>query len=59
MGQSVVLNHEHTDFQWVTVDEALTIAPFAGQRRVYEHVKREFVDRTPNRLLLIRAATQD
>ena len=51
--QAVILNHEHTDFQWVTIDEACAILPFAGQRRVFQHVEREFVERTPNELRLI------
>jgi len=53
--QTFVLNDEHTDFQWVTIEEAQNIVPFAGQRRVYEHIKHEFVDRPPNELLRIKA----
>jgi len=52
--QNVTLNDEHTDFQWVTIEDAQRIVPFSGQRRVYEHIKREFIDRAPNELLLIR-----
>ena len=51
--QTVILNHEHTDFRWMTINEACAILPFAGQRRVFQHVELEFVDRTPNELRLI------
>jgi hypothetical protein len=46
---TVIINHEHSEFRWVSFDEALTMVPFAGQR----HVKAEFVDREPVRHLLI------
>ena len=51
--QSVQLNEEHTDFQWVSIEEAISIVPFSGQRRVYDHVNREFIQREPNELLRI------
>ena len=31
---TVVINHEHSEFRWVSFDEALTMVPFAGQRHV-------------------------
>ncbi|THK33652.1 NUDIX domain-containing protein [Ensifer sp. MPMI2T] len=53
---TVVINHEHSEFRWVSFEEALTMVPFAGQRHVLKHVKAEFVDRDPIRHLLIIAA---
>lgn len=52
----VVINHEHSDFRWVTFDEALAMVPFAGQRYVLRHVWAEFVEREPIRHLLIQEA---
>jgi dATP pyrophosphohydrolase len=54
----VVLNAEHHDFRWVSFEEAAELVPFSGQRRVLDHVKREFVDRTPNPWLLIEEAVE-
>jgi len=53
----VIINHEHSEFRWVSFDEALTMVPFAGQRHVLRHVKAEFVDREPVRHLLITEAS--
>jgi dihydroneopterin triphosphate diphosphatase len=49
----VRLNAEHSEFRWVTFDEALRMVPFAGQRNVLMHIRREFIDREPSRWLLI------
>ena len=51
----VSLNHEHSAFQWVSFDEAIALVPFGGQRRVLRWIKEEFIDRCPNRHLLIDA----
>lgn len=53
---TVIINHEHREFRWVSFDEALTMVPFAGQRHVLRHIKAEFVDREPARHLLITEA---
>lgn len=53
---TVKINHEHSDFRWVSFDEALTMVPFAGQLHVLRHIKAEFVDREPVRHLLITKA---
>jgi dATP pyrophosphohydrolase len=49
----VLLNHEHSEFRWVSFDEALEMVPFAGQRCVLRHVEREFTERQPSRHLKI------
>ncbi len=52
----VRLNDEHSEFRWMTFEEAASLLPFSGQRSTLEHIKREFADRKPNPLLEIRAA---
>lgn len=55
---TVVINHEHSEFQWVSFEAALGLVPFAGQRHVLRHVEAEFVRREPVRHLLIEAASR-
>jgi dATP pyrophosphohydrolase len=52
-GDGVRLNAEHSEFRWVTFDDALRMVPFAGQRNVLMHIRREFIDREPSRWLSI------
>lgn len=35
---AVRLNPEHSDYRWVSFDEAEQIVPFAGQRKVLRHI---------------------
>ena len=46
--QAVCLNSEHSEFRWVTIAEAQSLVTFGGQRRVYEEIQREFIDRKPS-----------
>ena len=46
--RTVRLNAEHSEFRWVTITEAQSLVTFGGQRRVYEEIQREFVDRKPS-----------
>ncbi len=46
--QAVRLNTEHSEFRWVTIAEAQLLVTFGGQRRVYEEIQREFIDRRPS-----------
>jgi dATP pyrophosphohydrolase len=55
-GDMVRLNAEHSDFKWVSFDEAVKMVPFAGQRSVLRHVQGEFIEREPSRWLLIHPA---
>ncbi len=50
---TVQLNDEHDDFRWLSLSEAATLLPFAGQRATLEHIKKEFVERKPNPWLRI------
>ena len=51
--QPVVLNHEHSDFRWLSFKDARALVSFPGQRRVLKSVARGFVARSPNPHLLI------
>lgn len=53
LDQNVTINDEHSEFIWVDFKTADKFVPFAGQRRVLEHIEREFVKRAPNSLLLV------
>jgi len=46
--QSIHLNPEHSEFRWVTIRDAQSLVTFGGQRRVYEEIQREFIDREPS-----------
>ena len=49
----VVLNDEHSDFDWLGFDAAVERVGFGGQRRVLRWIEDEFVHRSPNRHLSI------
>jgi len=44
----MVLNHEHSDYCWVSFVEAMERVPFGGQRRVLRWIEEEFVQRAPS-----------
>ena len=46
--QAVRLNSEHSEYRWVTIAEAQSLVTFGGQRRIYEEIQREFIDRKPS-----------
>ena len=56
--QEVRLNHEHTEYCWVTIDEAMELVPFSGQRKVLEHIRRNFVETEPTEWLRIRTSNK-
>lgn len=49
----VVLNPEHSAFLWVSIDTAIEMVPFGGQRKVLRYIEDEFIVRSPNPLLKI------
>ncbi|MDA9557579.1 NUDIX domain-containing protein [Vibrio sp.] len=51
--QMVVLNEEHTEYRWCTLEEALALAPFPNQHAVYRHVWSYFVEKEINPLYRI------
>lgn len=50
---TVTLNHEHSEYRWVSFEEAIEMVAFGGQRRVLSWIEDEFVKRTPSKHLLI------
>ncbi len=50
----VTLNHEHSEYRWVSFDEAVEMVAFGGQRRVLRWIEDEFVKRHPNKHLAIK-----
>ena len=44
----VVLNAEHSEYKWISLDWAEDMVPFGGQRRVLRHIRQEFVVRDPS-----------
>ncbi len=49
----VVLNHEHSEYRWVSFEDAREMVAFGGQRWVLRHIEEEFVRRTPSKHLHI------
>lgn len=49
----VKLDHEHTDYCWLNLEQALALLPFLGQRRVLREVWEAFVEQPPLALLRI------
>ena len=52
-GAEPVLNEEHSDWQWVSIDEAQELVPFPGQRKMLEEIREIFISRVPSELLRI------
>ncbi len=51
--QTVILNDEHTEYDWFSLDEAVEKAEFGGQRLLYQYLWENFVNRQPSALLKI------
>lgn len=49
----VSLNHEHSEYRWVSFKEAIEMVSFGGQRRVLSWIEDEFVKRSPSKHLRI------
>ena len=49
----VRLNEEHTEFCWVSFDQACDMVEFGGQRRCLRWIEDEFIRRTPSPYLKI------
>ncbi len=47
-GASVQLNHEHSDYRWMSFGEACDLVAFGGQRRILRWIEDEFVHRQPS-----------
>ncbi len=45
--QSVLLNHEHTEYRWCSLAEAKTLAVSSNQRKLYDFIWENFVLQQP------------
>lgn len=53
--EKVRLNHEHSEYRWVSFSEAKEMVVFGGQRRVLSWIEDEFIKRKPSKHLLIKS----
>ncbi len=51
--QQVELNWEHSEYRWMTFEEAEGHLLFPGQREMVRYIEREFIDREPYEFLRI------
>ena len=51
--QTVKINHEHDRSEWLSLEQVFNRVPFAGQRRMFSHIKEAFVERQPSQYLKI------
>lgn len=49
--RDIVLDHEHSEYGWVTIDRAVTMIPLWGQCTALRHIERVFSGRAPPRWL--------
>jgi len=54
--QEVVLNEEHAEYKWCTLEEALELAPFPSQHAVFKHVWSYFVEKPVNALYKVNVS---
>jgi len=54
---SVVLNHEHTEYRWLSYRAALAMLPFPGQREILRAVRASFLKRRPATVLEIEVSS--
>ena len=54
--QAVVLNSEHTEFRWCSLEEAKSLVPFPNQKALYDHVWKHFVLERPSMYMEIDIA---
>ena len=49
----VQLNFEHSEFRWVSFDEAVEMVPYGGQRNTLRQIEENYSRRIPNKYLRI------
>ena len=52
----VVLNFEHSEYRWVSFDDAIEMVPYGGQRNTLRQIEENYSRRVPNRYLEIDIA---
>lgn len=45
--QAITLNDEHVEYRWCTIQEALSLASFPNQEKLYRHISEYFIQRKP------------
>ena len=51
--QPVIINHEHTEYRWCSLEQALMLAPFPNQHQFYKHVWEHYIDAQPSSWLRV------
>ncbi|WP_062270697.1 NUDIX hydrolase [Endozoicomonas arenosclerae] len=51
--QAVTLNHEHTEYRWCSLQEAIERVPFPNQKHLYQHVWQYFIENRPSEMMKI------
>jgi dATP pyrophosphohydrolase len=51
---NVILNDEHSNYKWCTLDECLDLLTFRGQKDIIEGINTDFVLKNPTPLLKIK-----
>lgn len=52
--KEVEINHEHTEYRWMDIEEALKVLSFPEQKRVVRHIEEYFIDEHPTSYLKIQ-----
>lgn len=52
---NVILNHEHSEYKWVSFKKAISMVPFPGQKTILKHINNEFAKKRPVELLQIKS----
>jgi len=56
--QTIIINHEHTEYKWCLLSEAIELAEFPGQKLLYEHIWNNFVESKPSKLMRVKVTHQ-
>jgi len=51
--EQVTLNHEHSEYNWLTAEEAIERVSFPNNRNILKHIAAEFIKKVPSELLKI------
>jgi dATP pyrophosphohydrolase len=51
---TVTLNFEHSDYRWLSFDDAVEMVPYGGQRKTLRQIEEEYSKRTPNKNFAIK-----
>ena len=52
--QQVILNEEHSEFKWCSIEEAKNIATFPNQKNLYNHIWEYFIKQKPSKLMAVK-----